>query len=435
MLAPGTLVGGWRVEHKLADGGMAEIYAAIHPIIHKRAAIKVLSRRLSTDAAAVERFVIEAQAVNRIRHPNIVDIFDCGRLDDGRLYLVMEWLSGMTLADRLWYGPQLELAQAASVLAQICDALEAVHDAGVVHRDLKGENIFLVPRRGGALAVKLLDFGIAKLAGRARAHPTLSGMFVGTPGYVAPEQVLGDDVDGRADLYAFGVTAYEVLSGRLPFEGDDGIALVRSQFRDPPRPLGEVATTTPARIAALVMALLAHDPAARPSLFEVRAAFRELEEEAQARARVATTPMSRAAAFAERDVPTAPVRLRRRWPARSVAAGVVAFAGFVALGAAVGRARVERRGEGPPPAVRAADAAPEIPLDRVGAPPPIVLTPEVPPAPTASARRDGARAHAQALRRSHATASSDGAGRSGARRLDALGVERDYVLDPDGDRL
>jgi serine/threonine-protein kinase len=429
MLAPGTLVGGWRVEHKVADGGMAEIYAAIHPIIHKRAAIKILSARLATDATAVERFVIEAQAVNRIRHPNIVDIFDCGRLDDGRLYLVMEWLSGSTLADRLWYGPRLELAQAASVLAQVCDALEAVHEAGVVHRDLKGENIFLVPRRGGGITVKLLDFGIAKLAGRARAHPTVSGVFVGTPGYVAPEQVRGADVDGRADLYAFGVTAYEVLSGRLPFDGDDGIALVRSQLRDAPRPLAEVAAGTPAHLAALVMALLSRDPDARPSLFEVRAALRALEAEARAGGRARATTEARRA---------------RSVVGAAAAVAVAAFMALVAVGAAIGRARVDAwqpvapSAKGAPEAEAAAAAPlPSVPLADVGAPPSLAGVAPPPPRPAraagpATGARREARAHAQAIRHSHA-AKPDGA--PGPRRPDALDVARDYVLGPDGDRL
>ncbi|HEX6835877.1 MAG TPA: serine/threonine-protein kinase, partial [Polyangia bacterium] len=162
-LEPGTIVGEYRIEQKLGDGGMASVYGATHPLIGKKAAIKVMSPTLSADAAAVARFALEARAVNRIGHPNIVDVFSFGRLPDGRSYFVMEWLPGETLYARLW-SRRLTLDEALDILDQICDALEAAHEAGIVHRDLKPANVFLTPRRNKREQVKLLDFGVAKLA-------------------------------------------------------------------------------------------------------------------------------------------------------------------------------------------------------------------------------------------------------------------------------
>src|SRR4051794_11538369 len=153
-LPAGTMVGEYRVEHKLGEGGMASVFAAVHPVIGKRAAVKVISRRLCADLHAVERFVQEARAVHQIAHPNIVDTFAFGTLPDGRAYYLMEWLPGESLGDRLARGP-LPLADALAILDQICDALDAAHANGVVHRDLKPDNVMLIEGRSPP-AVKLL---------------------------------------------------------------------------------------------------------------------------------------------------------------------------------------------------------------------------------------------------------------------------------------
>src|SRR6476469_9609869 len=191
-LAPGTPVGEFVITQKLGQGGMATVYGAVHPVIGKQAAIKVLSPSLSTDQAQVARFIQEARAVNAIGHSNIVDVFAFGNLPDGRAYFVMEWLKGMTLFERLWRDKRLGLDVALDVLDQMCDALEATHDHGSVHRDLKPANVFLVPTRGRRELAKLLDFGIAKLAQHegvdsltmAPAPRTLNGQVVGTPEYI-----------------------------------------------------------------------------------------------------------------------------------------------------------------------------------------------------------------------------------------------------------
>ena len=161
-LRAGTMIGEYRVEGKLGEGGMATVFSATHPLIGKKVAIKVISRRLCADLHAVERFINEARTVNQIGHPNLVDIFAFGVLPDGRAYLVMEWLQGETLAERL-ARERMPVPRALDVLMQIVDALEAAHEKGIVHRDLKPQNIFVV-ERGEKTSVKLLDFGIAKLA-------------------------------------------------------------------------------------------------------------------------------------------------------------------------------------------------------------------------------------------------------------------------------
>src|SRR5215470_5789642 len=201
-LDAGQMVGEFEVGKMLAVGGMGVIYSATHPVIGKRAAIKVLHPRLCDDQEAVERFLIEARAANQIGHPNIVDIFAFGVLSDGRSYMAMEWLPGESLAQRIERGP-LTLEESLVVLEQTADALEAAHEKGIVHRDLKPDNIFLVPVRGRTM-VKILDFGIAKLLVEESrdGKSTRPGAIMGTPGYLAPEQARAMPVDGRTDIYA-----------------------------------------------------------------------------------------------------------------------------------------------------------------------------------------------------------------------------------------
>jgi eukaryotic-like serine/threonine-protein kinase len=205
------MIGEYRVEGKLGEGGMASVFSALHPLIGKRVAIKVISRRLCADIHAVDRFIGEARTVNQIGHPNLVDIFAFGVLPDGRAYLVMEWLQGETLGERLARG-RFAGPAALELLLQIVDALEAAHEKGVVHRDLKPANIFLVERAVTTtttaaaitpppLRVKLLDFGIAKLADSDASVPkTRSGVAMGTAGYMSPEQARGKNVDHRTDI-------------------------------------------------------------------------------------------------------------------------------------------------------------------------------------------------------------------------------------------
>ncbi|MCU1277199.1 MAG: Protein kinase, partial [bacterium] len=286
-LRAGTVIGEYRVEGKLGEGGMATVFSATHPLIGKKVAIKVISRRLCSDLHAVERFIGEARTVNQIGHPNLVDIFAFGVLPDGRAYLVMEWLQGETLGERM-ARERLPVPRALDVLLQIVDALEAAHEKGVVHRDLKPHNIFVLERLGprpkaGAATVasfdvkarvKLLDFGIAKLADSDASVPkTRSGVAMGTAGYMSPEQARGKNVDHRTDIYALGCVAYEMLLGRIPFVADTAIDILAMHLAAAPPAPRTLWGTVPPGLEKLLLQMLSKEPDGRPSLMQVRAMF------------------------------------------------------------------------------------------------------------------------------------------------------------------
>src|SRR5258708_23836835 len=252
-LAPNTDVGGYLIERELGRGGMGVVYAARHPVIGKRAAIKVLKPALSKNPATVERFIQEARAVNQIGHPNIVDIFALGELPDGRCYLVMDLLDGESLRARVKRGP-LHIIEAANVVDEVASALAAAHGKGFIHRDLKPDNVFLVAVPGRT-DVKLLDFGLAKLKPEAgtRAYRTATGAMVGTPDYMSPEQQRGGDgVDERTDVFALGVMAFEILTGNKPRRFSDGTF----DADDPPLARLADVRELPAALAHLVIAMM-----------------------------------------------------------------------------------------------------------------------------------------------------------------------------------
>jgi serine/threonine-protein kinase len=276
-VAPGTVVGGYVIDRPIGEGGMGIVYGAVHPVIGKRAAIKVLNTRFCADHEALRRFVHEAQAVNTIGHANIVDIFSIGDLGDGRSYLVMEWLQGETLMDRLAREP-LPIADVVAILVALTRALEAAHNAGVVHRDLKPENVFLV-REDEGFRTKLLDFGIAKLETR-RTHPrkTATGMTVGTPLFMSPEQAKGSEIDGKSDVYSLGVLAYAMVCRRTPFEHEpSSVEVLHAHISQPPRPPRELVSDVPAELDALILHMLAKAPGERPTMAEIRRRLRSLD--------------------------------------------------------------------------------------------------------------------------------------------------------------
>jgi len=238
-LEPGTIIDGrYRIAHFIGRGGSGTIYGA--EVVHtgEGVAIKTLNADLISHPSAVARYQREARSAAAIGHPNICAVLDAGQLKDRRPYLVMELLSGKTLADRIREEGALPLSQVLTVLAQTLSALEAAHAQRIVHRDIKPDNVFLTDRIQGVLAVKLLDFGIAKsLDENAELSLTRTGMVVGTPFYMAPEQARGEKLDHRVDLYACGVLLYEMLTGRRPFHATNYNALMMQVLtKKPPDP-------------------------------------------------------------------------------------------------------------------------------------------------------------------------------------------------------
>ncbi|RLB53991.1 MAG: hypothetical protein DRI90_20670 [Deltaproteobacteria bacterium] len=259
------LVGEYQVEKKIGEGAFGKVYAAVHPVIGKRAAIKVLNREFSSNPSVVSRFVSEARSVNQIRHRNIIDIFSFGTLPGGLQYFTMELLDGVTFDDYLNQRGALSVTEAVGIMRDIGRALDAAHKTGVAHRDLKPENVFLSFDDEGSCFPKLLDFGIAKLMGDDTVqHKTRTGAAMGTPLYMSPEQCRGKDVDHRTDIYSFGVMMHEVLTGQRPFDGESMMDLMVKQATEPPPPMSTINPAVPAALDPPVLQMLAKDPADRP---------------------------------------------------------------------------------------------------------------------------------------------------------------------------
>lgn len=272
-LLPGVKAGPWLVERELGRGGMGAVYAVVHEEIGKRAALKVVHARLLGPNFNADRMLLEAKVVNQVGHPNIVDIFETGKLADGRPYIVMERLEGQALSYRADEGKILP-DQVIAILLQVCDALIASHACGVIHRDLKLDNVFLVdnPDDPSTPKVKLLDWGIAKVidadATRTVRH-TVEGQLVGTPQYLSPEQARGADVTPQCDVYSLGVMAYELFLEQLPFEAETSAEIMAMHLRATPPPPRELWPDIPASLEALILAMLAKTPDARPTMLEV----------------------------------------------------------------------------------------------------------------------------------------------------------------------
>jgi serine/threonine-protein kinase len=261
-LPPGFVVGEYRIEGVAGRGGMGVVYSALQPVIEKKVAIKVLNAQLSADVDLVRRFVDEARAVNRIGHENIIDIFSFGQLADGRQYFVMEYLEGATLAARMEAG-DLHNEDVPTILAQVCEALEAAHEKKIVHRDLKPENVWIALTNRGQPKVRLLDFGIAKLLETGERTVTDVGTVMGTPHYMSPEQCNGRGVDHRTDIYAMGVMMYRLFTGQLPIRGETYAEILAKQLTLTPAPPSTLAQI-PAALDHLIMRCLEKEPSARP---------------------------------------------------------------------------------------------------------------------------------------------------------------------------
>lgn len=277
----GSVVGNYHVQRTIGRGGMGTVYEAVQQPIGRKVALKVLHSEYANDPDVLKRFFNEARAANLINHPSIVQVSDYGQLPSGAAYLVMEYLTGETLAERLSTSPGRLSPELAQHMAwQLASALSAAHAAGIVHRDLKPGNIMLTPDAvmPGGLRVKILDFGIAKLAERGDSRPnTRTGSVLGTPAYMAPEQCKGElFVDGKTDVYALGVILFEVLAGKPPFSAPNDLALLNMQVSDDPPNLQQKAPRVPSVLANWIHKMLKKKPADRPTMAEVFAGLQRL---------------------------------------------------------------------------------------------------------------------------------------------------------------
>lgn len=276
-LKPGDVVlGKLTVERELGRGGLGAVYIVHHTLTHHRRALKLLHPQFREDKVVVERFLREASAAGRIGNPHIVETYDAGFLDDGAPFLLMELLSGQPLAEHLRDRGRLDVGETATLMMQCCDGLGAAHAAGIVHRDIKPDNLF-VTQRGGQPFLKVLDFGISKfdtvLTG---ASPVTSeNAAIGTPLYMAPEQLRGEkDLDARADIYALGIVAYECLAGGTPYDATSFAELAVKVLGGRPPRLETLRPELPPALCEVVHRAIALSPAARyASATELSAAF------------------------------------------------------------------------------------------------------------------------------------------------------------------
>ena len=256
-VAPGRVLGGrYRLDHELARGGMAAVWVAEDPLLSRRVAVKILHPELGVNEALRARFRHEAVAAAKLSHPAIVATYDTGD-DDGTAYIVMQLVEGPTLRRMLDARGALPVGEAADIASQVAEALDHAHRNGLVHRDIKPANV-LIPPDG---QVKVTDFGIAKASGGEDL--TSTGAVIGTARYLAPEQVNGDAVDGRADVYALGLILYEMLTGTLPFRGDSEIATAMARLTTVPDPVRDLRPEVPPMLDAVVSRSLARDPEQR----------------------------------------------------------------------------------------------------------------------------------------------------------------------------
>ena len=252
----------------LGRGGMGSVYRALQHSMQREVAVKLLKRSVADDIVSVKRFLHEATTASKLNHPNLITLFDYGQTEDGELYFMMELLEGRTLSRVLKMEAPLEPKRVVDMMVQACDGLHYAHQHGLIHRDFKPGNIFLIQSGREKEFIKVLDFGIAKVAGADSSEElTRTGVLCGTPGYVSPEQVMGEAVDRRSDVYSVGIVMYELLTGRRPFVDDTPMKVLLAHMNDQPLPLREArqGLQVPVALERLVMRTLAKMPEHRPS--------------------------------------------------------------------------------------------------------------------------------------------------------------------------
>ena len=342
--APAGPVGHYRILERIGGGGMGIVHRAEDLRLGRTVALKLLPQDLSRDAVAKARFQQEARAASALDHPNVCTIFDVGETADGQLYIAMPCYEGETLRDRLERGA-LPVDEAVDVATQIARGLAKAHRRGIVHRDVKPANLILTTDG----VVKILDFGIAKLTGAA-ADLTRAGSTVGTPAYMAPEQMRGDEVDARSDLWSLGVVLYEMLAGRRPFPGEHASMVREAVLNQQPEPLAQRCPEVPPVLEKLTAGLLAKNPADRPQTAEqVIAELRTLSGHSGPSGSTATALAATAAAMPQKaqkaQEPQGALRNRRML----LGAALLAIAALAAIGGYVLRRGGERPAEAPRP--------------------------------------------------------------------------------------
>ncbi|HEV2764085.1 MAG TPA: protein kinase, partial [Pyrinomonadaceae bacterium] len=265
-----ALDGKYRLDARLGEGGMGTVYRSTHLLIERPVAVKVLNPRLVTDEEAKERFRREARAAGRLRHPHAVAVTDFGETAEGLVYIVMELLEGTSLREVLESEAPLDARRAVGIMEQVAGAVAAAHAAGVIHRDLKPGNIFLVGHAGSEPHVKVLDFGIAKLAADAHEEGesqalTQTGIMIGTPRYMSPEQCDGARLSPASDVYSLGIILYEMLTGQTPFTGTSPLAVALQHSSKPPRRPSELVSNLSPALEQVVLHALEKQPSDRPS--------------------------------------------------------------------------------------------------------------------------------------------------------------------------
>jgi eukaryotic-like serine/threonine-protein kinase len=218
---PRPIKGGYLLLEVIGKGGMGVVYKGVHTVLEREVAIKVLHPNLTCDPIVEKRFLREARSIGRIKNKHVVEVLNFGKTEDEALYIVMEYIDGTILSQALREEKYLEPSRAIHIITQICEALSAAHAQGVIHRDLKPANVMLLQNREHPDFVKLLDFGVAKILDETENTLTRDGLIVGTFSTMAPEQLLGYDVDGRSDLYSLGIVLYTLITGKAPFKGRD----------------------------------------------------------------------------------------------------------------------------------------------------------------------------------------------------------------------
>jgi serine/threonine-protein kinase len=265
---PGTVLEGrFKVEKKLGEGGMSYVYLATEQPSGTKVAVKVLSPKLSGDPQSAERLKREAALAMRLSSPFVCNIHAIGSTPDGLLYLVMPYLSGELLSDREHRTGPTPIQEAVPLLVQMCLGLDHAHSLEIIHRDLKPENIMMVPDPTGLIPVKavVMDFGLAKsrVAGPEVQKLTATGIVLGTPEFMSPEQIRGKPLDGRSDIYALGILAFEMLTGQLPFQGRNAQELMIARLRGQPRKLREFKPALPEVLEMIVDKSLSSEPEQR----------------------------------------------------------------------------------------------------------------------------------------------------------------------------